>query len=421
MDLSWTLVVLGAIVLVAYVFDFIGKRLRVPAVVLLIFVGIALRAGADFSGFSLSLPNALLPVLGTLGLILIVLEGALDISLTREHIGLVGRTFLCATLGILLTGALLTYALMWLYDATPLQALLHAGPFTVISSSVAIPAAVSLSKRLREFIVYESSLSDIVGVILFSALLRNDNGVGFTALHMSGEIALSVVVGVIAALAIFWLIQRIDHHVRVLPMIFGLTMMYGAGKLLHLAPLMLVVLVGLLLNNSFLIERLTRRRLAASDSFERDLDAFKHLTAEFTFVVRSFFFVLLGFSTPVSELMHPSAWLLAIVIMACSLLPRAPLMRWVAREKSRALLYFAPRGLITVLLFLSIPGEYAISGFPKAALMIVILMWAAVLTWGAVRADGADVADDAETGVATEAGRLDAAPVESTQIQNQQT
>lgn len=418
MDLSWTLVVLGAIVLVAYVFDFIGKRLRVPAVVLLIFVGIALRAGADFSGFSLSLPDALLPVLGTLGLILIVLEGALDISLTREHIGLVGRTFLCATLGILLTGALLTYALMWLYDATPLQALLHAGPFTVISSSVAIPAAVSLSKRLREFIVYESSLSDIVGVILFSALLRNDNnGVGFTALHMSGEIALSVVVGVIAALAIFWLIQRIDHHVRVLPMIFGLTMMYGAGKLLHLAPLVLVVLVGLLLNNSFLIERLTRRRLTATDSFAQDLDAFKHLTAEFTFVVRSFFFVLLGFSTPIGELMHPSAWLLAIVIMACSLIPRAPLMRLVAREKSRALLYFAPRGLITVLLFLSIPNEFAINGFPKAALMIVILMWALLLTWGAVRAGGTDVEADG----GAEAGRPDAAPVESTQIQNQQT
>ncbi|MDO6387919.1 cation:proton antiporter [Uliginosibacterium sp. 31-12] len=381
MDQAWVLVAISAVVLVAYLFDFVGRFIKVPAVVLLLFSGLALRAGTDGLGWQMALPGDLLPVLGTFGLILIVLEGALDLRLTREAAPLIARSAVCATLGVLITGGIITFGLINWLDASLHAALVSAVPLAVISSAVAIPAAAALSPRLREFVVYESSISDIVGVVLFYGLLSEFAGVGQMLTRLTGEITLSALVGLAVGLAVFWLIQRIEHHVRMLPMIFGITLLYGLGKITHLAPLVMVLLVGLVLNNS----QLLGRRFAAGPSYEQDLDSFKHLTAEFTFAVRSFFFVLLGYSTQIVDLLTIEAWSMAALVLACSLIPRWALLRFVARESTEPLLWFAPRGLITVLLFLGIPAQLAIPGFPRGSLMLVILVCALLLTLGVMR------------------------------------
>ena len=381
MNQAWVLVALSAVVLVAYLFDFLGRWIKVPAVVLLLFSGLGLRALADALGWQIVLQTDLLPVLGTFGLILIVLEGALDLRLTREAAPLIARSALCALLGVLLTGAAITAGLLYWFDVSLQAALVHALPLAVISSAVAIPAAAALSPRLREFVVYESSVSDIVGVVLFYALLNEFTGIGPMLIKLTGEITLSALVGLGVGLVIYLLIQRIEHHVRVLPMIFGITLLYGLGKITHLAPLVMVLLVGLLLNNS----QLLGKRLASGPAYEQDLDSFKHLTAEFTFVVRSFFFMLLGFGTAVADLLAPEAWLMAVLVIVCSIVPRWLLLRFVAGERAEPLLWFAPRGLITVLLFLGIPASLAIPGFPRAGLMLVILLWALLLTVGVMR------------------------------------
>ena len=43
----------------------------------------------------------------------------------------------------------------------------------IISSAIAIPSAQSLDQKSREFIIYESSLSDIIGVIVFNFVALN--------------------------------------------------------------------------------------------------------------------------------------------------------------------------------------------------------------------------------------------------------
>lgn len=381
MNQEWVLVGLSAVVLVAYLFDFACRLFRIPSVVVLLFVGMGLRAGADVLNWNLDLPTALLPILGTFGLILIVLEGALDLRLTRQATPLIARSALCAVLGVVLTGGLVAACMVFWLQAPVQAALTYAVPFAVISSAVAIPAAAALSQRLRDFVVYESSISDIVGVVIFYALLKEFSGLGPMLVTLAGELTLSVLVGLFVGLLIYMLIQRIDHHVRVLPMIFGITLLYGLGKLMSLSPLVMVLLVGLVLNNS----QLLGKRLQSGPAYERDLVAFKHLNAEFTFAVRSFFFVLLGFSTAVPELLEPDAWAVAGFVVASSLVPRWFLLRFVAREKDEPLLWFAPRGLITVLLVLAIPAHLTVPGFPKAALMLVILIWALLLTYGSMR------------------------------------
>jgi len=45
-------------------------------------------------------------------------------------------------------------------------------PLAIISSAVAIPSAAGLLKQDREFVVYESTFSDILGIMIFNYALR---------------------------------------------------------------------------------------------------------------------------------------------------------------------------------------------------------------------------------------------------------
>ena len=54
-------------------------------------------------------------------------------------------------------------------------ALASAIPIGIISSAIAIPSAKNLLNNEKEFITYESSLSDIFGVIFFNFITLNDN------------------------------------------------------------------------------------------------------------------------------------------------------------------------------------------------------------------------------------------------------
>jgi potassium/hydrogen antiporter len=384
--LNWILLALSGIIIVSYMFDAVAHHSRVPAVVLLIFTGILLRIVLDYFHFSIPLLDMLLPIIGTLGLILIVLEGALDLKITRDNMGLIGRATACSLLGLLITGGLIATLIHYSFDADWRVSWLYAVPMAVISSAVAIPAAKALSPKLREFVIYESSISDIAGVLLFYALLEGQGNFGIRALTSFGTVGLSVGVGFFSAIILYWLISRIEAHVRFVPMIAGIALLYAGAKILHLAPLVIVMIVGLVLNNFLLVRPLPLVRLIPSYNFNEELDIFKHLVAEATFVIRTFFFILLGYSTLVSDLMHAQVWLVATALVACYLIPRIGIVYLCAGNKRiEPLLWLAPKGLITILLILSLPKSALIESFPNGAIMLLILMSALLLTYGNVR------------------------------------
>ena len=384
--LNWILLALSGIIIVSYLFDAFAHHSRIPSVVLLIFSGILLRVVLDYFGFSIPLLDVLLPIIGTLGLILIVLEGALDLKITPENMGLIGRATICSLLGLLITGSLIATVIHYSFNASWHLSWLYAVPMAVISSAVAIPAAASLSPKLREFVIYESSISDIAGVLLFYTLLEGQGNFGMLALTSVGEIGLSVGIGFISAIILYWLISRIEAHVRFVPMIAGIALLYAGAKLLHLVPLVIVMVVGLILNNFVLVKPLPLVRRIRSYNFGEELDTFKHLVAEATFVIRTFFFVLLGYSTLISDLIHTQVWILASMLVACYLIPRVAIVYFCAGDKRiEPLLWFAPKGLITILLILSIPKSELIENFPDGAVMLLILMSALLLTYGNLR------------------------------------
>jgi NhaP-type Na+/H+ or K+/H+ antiporter len=166
--------------------------------------------------------------------------------------------------------------------------------------------------------------------------------------------------------------------VRFLPLLAGLVFLYAIGKELHLSPLIVVLVCGLVINNPRLLTWHKRLRRMQTESYAQTLREFKGLVAELTFAAKSFFFLLLGYWTDVKSMLSIEAWLIALAGIAFILASRWLLLRALRQEGIAQLVWIAPRGLITVLLFLSAREHGSIDNFPFGAVMLVVLVTAAM-------------------------------------------
>ena len=139
------LFVLPLLIIFSYIFDSIAKKTKFPSVILLMFTGMLIRLGVDFYGeVELQFLDQLIPVLGTLGLILIVLEGALELDIERKKIPLILKGFLAALVILIanIVGLSFIFETVLLLERT--TAVVYAIPLSIISSAVAIPSASGL-------------------------------------------------------------------------------------------------------------------------------------------------------------------------------------------------------------------------------------------------------------------------------------
>jgi NhaP-type Na+/H+ or K+/H+ antiporter len=398
MDPNLIILAFSAVVIAAYVFDVLCRKVKLPSVIILLLGGIAIRQLFDRLDWTLPYVDEVLPVLGTIALVLIVLEGALDLDLKRDKSALIARTLAASVLGFALSLAAIAAALHYLLAADWTRAFVTACPFAVISSAVAIPSVATLSTHRAEFVVYESSLSDIIGVLVFYSLLVAEGNMGEFALGLGFTGIASLALGLLFTAGLYVVLNRLTGHVKHLPIFFALLLLYALGKQLHLSPLMLVLAFGLLLNNAFLLRRFSWLRQHESANFEQDLAYFKQIVIEGAFFVRTYFFLLLGFSTNLLDFGSRTAWLVTGVVIAAIYLTRWPLLRILAPRDVNPLLWVAPRGLVTVVLFLSVPQQLLVEHFPLGAVMLVVLATALFLSGGIRAAASAPEPASAQSG-----------------------
>lgn len=148
-------------------FDITSRYTRIPGVILLLLTGIGLKHTTGYVDLNIPDLSFLLPVMGTLGLILIVLEGSMDLTLSKDKKRLISYSLISAVGLFLIFSIMLSMVIYFQSSCSFKTALINAIPFSVISSAVAIPSSMSLKRGDREFIVYESSMSDIIGILVF--------------------------------------------------------------------------------------------------------------------------------------------------------------------------------------------------------------------------------------------------------------
>lgn len=108
------IITLCILLLIAYVFDITSSKTKIPSVILLLMLGFAVRKMADLLDLSLPDLTPVLPVLGTVGLILIVLEGSLELEFNASKKRLIKRSFVVALLPMLLLALGLSWVLQQL-------------------------------------------------------------------------------------------------------------------------------------------------------------------------------------------------------------------------------------------------------------------------------------------------------------------
>ena len=379
MNIYETILLASLILLAAYVIERVGRSIQIPPVMMLIAGGMLAKPSLAALGWTLQDMDTLVPIIGTIGLVLIVLEGALDISLTRERLQAARSAMWMAVLGFAACLLVMVPIIGITFSYDPYRAAVIAVPLAVISSAIAIPNSVFLSSHGREFVVYESALSDILGVIVFFALVNSDGSLLGVLEGLLGGGLISLLLSVVCAIGLALVLMRSQGAIRFLPLLAGLMALYAMGKLLHLSPLIMVLLFGLTINNPKLIAAIPSLSHWMSDNYETTLNEFKAIAFELTFAVRGFFFILLGYWTDLSTLLMPMAWMGALVVLFVIYTTRSALLRFLGGELASPLLWLAPRGLITVLLYLTARMIVPVPDWVGGSVLIVVIVSAALI------------------------------------------
>ncbi|WP_456459449.1 cation:proton antiporter domain-containing protein [Reichenbachiella sp.] len=375
-----------SLLLIAYLFNLTSARTKIPTVILLLILGWGIKRGVEY--FEVNVPNlsAILPVLATAGLILIVLEGSLELRLNKSKIRLIKQSILGALVPMVGLSLLLAYVFSLVGEYSFLQCLTNAVPLCIISSAIAVPSVANLSEFDREFVIYESSLSDILGVLFFNFVIMYESIGASSFGHFSIQLVAIVIVSFIATLGLALLIRKIDHHVKFIPIILLVILIYTILKVYHLPALIFILIFGLFIGN---VDQL--RWFAWIDRFklevlESESEKFKDLTIELAFLVRALFFILFGFLLETADILNIQTLAWSIGIVALFFLVRSLQLK-LSGLSFKPLLFVAPRGLITILLFLSILPEQQIPFVNNSLIIQIILLTAIVMAVGIMITD----------------------------------
>ena len=369
------------LLLISYMFDVSSPKTKIPSVILLLIVGWAVRQAADFFGISIPNLSPILPIIGTVGLILIVFEGALDLELNRSKKKLIISSISMSLIPMLVLSIGIGLVFDTIFGVDFRQGLLNAVPFAVISSAIAISSAKNLLPKDREFVIYESTFSDIFAVVLFNFIIRNEVIDGNSFVVFGWQLILILVITVIATLGLSLLMSKIRHRVKFVPIILLIILIYAIAKEYHLPALIFIFILGLFIGNLDKFKRFRFVDKLQPEIMVKEVVKLNDITTEITFSIRSLFFILFGYLINTHELLNAKTFTIATGILIGIIVLRIIGLK-IARQNLNPLLYVAPRGLITILLFITIPDTERISMVNNSLVIQVIVLTALFMMVG---------------------------------------
>ena len=212
-NVYWALIAASVIVILSYFFNALARRTNVPSVLMLIVTGFVISFIVEFDGETL---RPTLETLGTIGLVMIVLEAALDLYLDKKKAGLIGKSLIIALILLFFTTFGIALIIKFFFEVNQFDALVYAIPLSIMSSAIIIPSVANLIGEDKEFLVIESAFSDILGIMLFYFILDSVElqGFGSISLHVAKNIGLTLIIAVAFGYLIIILIQKVTGEVK---------------------------------------------------------------------------------------------------------------------------------------------------------------------------------------------------------------
>lgn len=373
------------LIILSYLFSVLNRATRIPSVLLLLGTGILLRYLSVSFNVPFDIPQSVTEILGTVGLIIIVLEAGLDLEVTRKKLPLIRSSFLSALIIFLVSSLGVAGILQWwLPDASFISCLVYAIALSVVSSSIVLPSVHHLNHEKKEFLIYEASFSDVIGIMVFNFFTAGQIITFQETVWFAGSIPVALVLSVGVCFGLMLLLVKNRVNVKFFLVFAVLIVVYVGGKSMHLPSLLTILMFGLVVNNWELIRWKPLKTYFADDAVNDMAGFLKSITAESAFLIRTFFFVIFGFSIDLAFLQNPAVWMLGSTIVLALLALRFIYLRIVHKYDLLPELFYIPRGLITVLLFYKIPEWQRIDAFDEGVLFFVILATTLIMMIGSL-------------------------------------
>ncbi len=388
---------LGGLLVAAFCANRLSRTTRVPDLIILMLIGLVLGPvsgwidGRQFRSFT--------DYLGTFALILILFEAGTELNL-REALRHFPAGVLLAFLGYTFTFAIVSGIGLWFLRLPPNLALLLGGVFGCTSSTMVMPTLQQLEIRgpVKVVLLLEAALGDVIAVLTVGSLIDIAEGEPIVAGVISGfmtRISISIVLAILSGWAWSRLASRFSGQrfgsalkVGVILALYSLTGIVGGSGLLA------VLVFGLTLANL---------PGAVSEPAPEQIVIIFH--SELSFLVRSFFFVLLGASF---EFVTSAYVIATVLILAGLILPRflaVYAIGWALRDieirEREVILYTFPRGLVNAVLAIQVAASKGIAlAFLPSMAFTIILITNLLVVVGAIRVRARDrLAPAAVTGV----------------------
>ena len=337
---------IAALLVLAFGANRLFRITRIPDLVVLLVTGLVLGPvlhwvnPEEFRNFT--------QILGSLALILILFEGGMELNV-REGLRHFPGGIVLAFFGYGLAFAAVAAGAHWTLWLPWKSALLLGAVFGCTSSTVVMPVLQQLSARepVKATLLLESALGDVIGVLTVSSMLGISGTGGPIAGFMSGfarQAGIAVVLGVGAGFAWWRLWPKVASQRSSSTVAFGMVLgIYSATHAIGGSGLLAVLAFGLALGN-----------LPDPAGVAQQEIQFLSFHSELSFLVRSFFFVLLGIIVEFvgRNYVFPIAAIVGIMFVSRFIavqLSRIMLRDISARERELVFLMM-PRGLITAVL-----------------------------------------------------------------------
>jgi potassium/hydrogen antiporter len=372
----------AALLVLAVAANRLSKLTRVPDIIVLLLIGISL--GPVFHWVDPLRFEDAISILGTLALILILFEGGTELRL-RQALRYFPAGLLLVVLSFGLSLGLVAIMGRFLLHLQWTDCLLLGAVLGCTSGTIVIPALqqIKTPDPVKITLTVESSLGEVIAVLMVGSLL-NDTGqkslIGGLAHDFSHHIIVSLLVGVLVGAIWSRLWPKLAGQPYTSILNLGVVLgVYSVASYLEGSGLLAVLIFGVTLANLPRTPHMTRQgaRLLA-------------FHAEFSFLVRSFFFVLLGVVAQIvgRQYIVPIIGILLALVLARYLAMQGS--RWVVRDVTRQdtelLFWMLPRGLVTAVLALAVVGDRGeVFSFLPAMAFTVVLVTNLFIVWGSIR------------------------------------
>ena len=374
---------LGGLLVLAFFANRLSWRTRVPDVVILITTGLIL--GPVLGWFNAGQFRIFTQYLGNFALILILFQAGYELHL-REALRLLPAAILFGFLGYGLSFAAVFIVAFWTLNIPIHQILLLGAVFGCTSSTMVIPVLQQLDIRgsIAIVLILEAALGDIVSVVSVGSLLEMSQGDTLLAELIIGFF-LRIAVAVVAAIIAGFIWSRVrsqfsaDRFSSVLN-IGGILIVYALVSSAGGSGLLAVLVFGVTLAN---VSDEAKETIAGPEQgvliFHSDL----------SFLVRSFFFVLLGASVEVIDRSYAIATVLIFAGLVIERVISVSSTRWALNSVSwseRELVFWLfPRGLVNAVLAIQVAGKEPALFFVPEMALTVILVTNLLMVFGAFR------------------------------------